>query len=32
MYKKHVIKYTHDDGKELQLPIVWCGNEIKYKQ
>lgn len=22
---KHVIKYTHWDGKKLQAPLLWCG-------
>lgn len=24
---RHVIKNTHKDGKELQFPTLWCGNE-----
>ena len=23
--ERHVIKHTHDDGKELTTPITWCG-------
>jgi hypothetical protein len=26
---KHIIKYTHDDGKELLKPTLWCGRENK---
>ena len=24
---KHVIKYTHDDGKRLKIPLLWCGRK-----
>ena len=24
---KHVIKYTHYDGKKLEVPLLWCGRE-----
>jgi len=26
---KHTIKYTHTDGVELDVPILWCGLESK---
>ena len=28
MEEKHVIKYTHRDGKKLAVPIMWCDKEI----
>ncbi len=24
---RHVIKYEYDDGKKLEVPILWCGRE-----
>lgn len=24
---KHVIKRTHDNGKELPVPLLWCGRK-----
>jgi len=25
---RHVIKYTHKDGKQLGIPEVWCGRKF----
>lgn len=24
---KHVIKHTHEDGEELDVPTLWCGRK-----
>ena len=27
---KHVIKYTHDNGVELDKPVLWCGRDSVF--
>ena len=27
---RHVVKFDHEDGKELKKPILWCGAIYRY--
>lgn len=29
---RHVIKYSHSNGRELAVPILWCGTKGKQME